>query len=308
MREPRLLVDRRQLLIGTGALLGAPARAAARGAAMHTREIPSSGEAMPVVGFGTWQTFDIGTARDERAQRREVLEALLAAGGRMIDSSPMYGRSEAVVGDLLAEMGARDRAFLATKVWTSGEKAGLSQMQASADRMRAGKAIDLMQIHNLVDWRTHLRSLRMGKEAGRYRYIGITHYTVPALDDLAAILKAERLDFVQMGYSLNGRAAEQRLLPVAAERGVAVIANQPFDSGNMFARVKAKPLPGWAADIDCTSWAQVMLKYLIAHPAVTCVIPGTARPDHARDNLAAGLGRLPDAAQRRMIAEAWDRL
>ena len=273
---------------------------------MHIRKIPSTGEAMPVVGFGTWQTFDIGNDRAERAQRREVLEALFAAGGRMRDSSPMYGRSEAVVGDLLAVMGARDKAFLATKVWTSGEKAGLAQMKASSDKMRA-PVIDLMQIHNLVDWRVHLKTLRAAKDAGRYRYIGITHYTVPALDELAAILKNEKLDFVQMGYSLATRAAEQLLLRVAQERGVAVIANQPFDSGTMFAKVKGRPLPEWAGEIDCTSWAQIMLKYLIGHPAVTCVIPGTARPDHAKDNLAAGVGRIPDMAQRRRIAEAWDR-
>ena len=281
--------------------------ARAKGEAMHIRKIPSTGEAMPVVGFGTWQTFDIGKDRAERAQRREVLEALFAAGGQMIDSSPMYGRSEAVVGDLLAEMGARDKAFLATKVWTSGEKAGLAQMKASSADMRA-PVIDLMQIHNLVDWRVHLKSIRAAKEAGRYRYIGITHYTVPALDELAAILKNEELDFVQMGYSLATRAAELRLLPVAHERGVAVIANQPFDSGTMFAKVKGKPLPEWAGEIECTSWAQIMLKYLIGHPAVTCVIPGTARPDHAKDNLAAGLGRLPDEPLRRRMAEAWDRL
>lgn len=274
---------------------------------MHVRKIPSTGEAMPVVGFGTWQTFDIGSDRAERAQRREVLEALFAAGGRMIDSSPMYGRAEAVVGDLLAEMGARDKAFLATKVWTSGEKPGIAQMQASADKMRA-PVIDLMQIHNLVDWRVHLKTLQTAKAAGRYRYIGITHYTVPALDELAAILAGEKLDFVQMGYSLATRAAEQRLLPVALDHGVAVIANQPFDSGAMFSKVRGKPLPEWAGEIDCASWAQIMLKYLIGHPAVTCVIPGTARPDHALDNLAAGVGRLPDAAQRRRIAAAWDGL
>ncbi len=274
---------------------------------MHTRRIPASGEPMPVVGFGTWQTFDIGTDRAERAQRREVLEALFAAGGRMIDSSPMYGRSEAVVGDLLAEMKAREKAFLATKVWTSGEKAGLAQMQASSAKMRA-PVIDLMQIHNLVDWRTHLRTLRAAKEAGRYRYIGITHYTVPALDELADILEREKLDFVQMGYSLATRAAERRRLRVALDRGVAVIANQPFDSGSMFQRIKGKPLPGWAAEIECASWAQIMLKYLIGHPAVTCVIPGTARPDHALDNLAAGRGILPDDAGRRRIAAAWDAL
>ncbi len=279
---------------------------------MLTRPIPSSGEPMPVVGFGTWQTFDIGASSAERDPRRQVLEELFAAGGRMIDSSPMYGRAEAVVGDLLAEMKAHatkghERAFLATKVWTTGEKAGIAQMEASAARMKA-PTIDLMQIHNLVYWRTHLKTLRAWKEAGRFRYIGITHYTTGSLDTLADILEAERLDFVQMGYSLATRAAERRLLPVARQRGVAVIANQPFDSGGMFAKVKGRPLPGWAADYDCASWAQIMLKYLIAHPAMTCVIPGTARPEHARDNIAAGRGRLPDEAGRKRMAAAWDAL
>lgn len=274
---------------------------------MLARPIPSSGEPMPVVGLGTWQTFDIGASRPERDPRRQVLEELFSAGGRMIDSSPMYGRAEAVVGDLLDEMKARDKAFLATKVWTTGETAGIAQMEASAAKMKA-PVIDLMQIHNLVDWRTHLRTLRAWKEAGRFRYIGITHYTTSSLDTLADILAAERLDFVQMGYSLATRAAERRLLPVARDRGVAVIANQPFDSGGMFAKVKGKPLPGWAADYDCASWAQIMLKYLIAHPAMTCVIPGTARLEHARDNIAAGRGRLPDEAGRKRIAAAWDSL
>jgi diketogulonate reductase-like aldo/keto reductase len=305
-------LERRELLFSAAASAAAaammlPAGGHAKGAAMHSRRIPSSGEVMPVVGFGTWQTFDIGTDPAERAARREVLQVLFDAGGRMIDSSPMYGRSEAVVGDLLAGMAARDKAFLATKVWTTGEKAGLDQMRTSADRFRA-PVIDLMQIHNLVDWRVHLKSLRAGKEAGRYRYIGITHYTVASLDDLAAILETERLDFVQMSYSLQTRAAERRLLGVAQARGVAVIVNQPFGSGNMFSKVRGKPLPGWAAEIDCSSWAQIMLKYLIGHPAVTCVIPGTARPDHARDNVAAGLGVVPDAAQRRKMADFWDAL
>jgi diketogulonate reductase-like aldo/keto reductase len=279
----------------------------ARGQTMHTRPIPSSGEAMPIIGFGTWQTFDIGADRAQRDQRREVLDVLFEAGGRMVDSSPMYGRSEAVVGDLLADMGAREKAFLATKVWTSGERAGIRQMQESAAKLRS-QTIDLMQIHNLVDWRTHLKTLRAWKEQGRFRYIGITHYTTSALDDLAAILKAERLDFVQMAYSIGVRAAEQRLLPAAAERGVAVIVNRPFGSGDHFSRVKGKPLPEWAGEIECASWAQFMLKYIVGHPAVTCAIPGTGNPKHARDNVGAGRGRLPDDTQRKRMAAYWDKL
>ena len=274
---------------------------------MLTRPIPATGEPMPVIGFGTWQTFDVGADRAALDQRRQVLEALFTAGGRMIDSSPMYGRAEAVVGALLKEMGARDKSFLATKVWTSGERAGIAQMRDSGAKLGAA-TIDLMQIHNLVDWRTHLKTLRAWKADGRFRYIGITHYTIPALDELAAIIAKEKIDFVQLGYSIGTRAAEQRLLPVAAERGVAVIANQPFDSGEAFQRVKGKALPEWAGEIDCSSWAQFLLKYIVSHPAVTCAIPGTASPAHARDNVAAGIGRLPDDRQRRRMAELWDKL
>ena len=274
---------------------------------MLTRPIPSTNEPMPVIGFGTWQTFDVGQDRAALDQRRQVLEILFEAGGRMIDSSPMYGRAEAVVGDLLSEMKARERAFLATKVWTSGERAGLAQMQASHDKMRA-PTIDLMQIHNLVDWRTHMKTLRAWKEKGRFRYIGIAHYTNAALDELAQILESERIDFVQMGYSLPERAAERRLLPVAAKRGVAVIANQPFDSGNAFQRVKGKALPEWAGELGCSSWAQFLLKYIVSHPAVTCAIPGTANPAHARDNVAAGMGRMPNDRERRRMVEAWEAL
>jgi len=272
---------------------------------MLMRPIPQSGEPLPIVGIGTWQTFDVGPDRAGLDQRREVLRVLFDAGGRVIDSSPMYGRAEQAVGALLAEMKAHDRAFLATKVWTSGEAAGIAQMQASAAKLQA-QVVDLMQIHNLVDWRTHLATLRTWKESKRIRYIGITHYTVPALDELAAIIRSERIDFVQLAYSINVRAAETRLLPLAAERGVAVIINQPFDSGSLFQKVRGKALPGWAADLDCTSWSQVFLKYILGHPAVTCVIPGTARPDHAGDNVAAGIGRLPDAALRRRMVADWD--
>ncbi len=274
---------------------------------MLTRPIPQSQEPLPVVGLGTWQTFDVGPDRQALDQRKEVLRVLFESGGRVIDSSPMYGRAEEVVGTLLSEMPAHGKAFLATKVWTSGEAAGVKQMQASALKMRAA-AIDLMQIHNLVDWRTHLRTLRSWKAQKKFRYIGITHYTDPALDELAAIIRAERIDFVQFGYSIASRAAEARLLPLCAERGVAVIVNQPFDGGALFGQVRGKALPEWAAEVDCASWSQFFLKFILGHPAVTCVIPGTARPDHASDNFAAGTGRLPDAAQRRRMAAYWDGL
>jgi aryl-alcohol dehydrogenase-like predicted oxidoreductase len=272
---------------------------------MLTRPIPKSGEALPVVGFGTWQTFDIGTDKAERAQRREVLETLFAAGGSVIDSSPMYGRAEAVVGDLLAQMGARKQAFLATKVWTSGEKAGIAQMETSLARLRS-PAIELMQVHNLVDWRTQLSTMRRWREAGRFRYLGITHYTVPSLDVLASVIAAEPIDFVQMHYSIAVRAAEARLLPLAADKGVAVIVNQPFDGGGLFGKVEGRALPGWAGELGIASWSQLFLKFILGHRDVTCVIPGTARPDHARDNVAAGIGPLPDAAGRRRIVELWE--
>jgi len=272
---------------------------------MLTRPIPQSQEPLPVVGFGTWQTFDIGSDPSQLEQRRQVLAVLFEAGGKVIDSSPMYGRAETVVGQLLNEMQAHEKAFLATKVWTNGEAAGRRQMEASFAKLKT-RSIDLMQIHNLVDWRTQLKTLRAWKEAKRFRYIGITHYTEAELDSLAAVMRHERLDFVQLGYSLNVRAAEARLLPLAADEGVAVIVNQPFDSGSLFGTVRGKALPAWAADFDCASWGQFFLKYILGHPAVTCVIPGTAKPEHARDNVAAGLGRLPDAAQRQRMSAYWE--
>jgi diketogulonate reductase-like aldo/keto reductase len=283
----------------------AQAQPPATGATMLTRAIPQSQEALPVVGFGTWQTFDIGSDAQESEQRKEVLSVLFGAGGKVIDSSPMYGSAEAVVGRLLSEMQAHGKAFLATKVWTRGQASGVSQMQASLANLQS-RSIDLMQIHNLVDWKTHLRTLRAWKEQKRFRYIGITHYTVPELDSLAAIIRDEPLDFVQFGYSLNVRAAETRLLPLAAERGVAVIVNQPFDSGSLFAKVRGKTLPSWASEFDCASWGQFFLKYILGDAAVTCVIPGTAKPEHARDNVAAGFGRLPGAAERQRMRAYWD--
>jgi diketogulonate reductase-like aldo/keto reductase len=273
---------------------------------MLTRSIPSTGEAMPVIGLGTWRAFDVGADEAARWRLREVLRLLLDAGGRIIDSSPMYGRAEAVTGDLLAELAARPSAFLATKVWTTGRERGIEQMQRSARLLRT-EVIDLMQIHNLVDWRSHLASLRRMKEEGRIRYIGITHYTTGALPELARILDDEPgIDFVQLGYSPAARAAEIEVLPVAAARGVAVIANQPLESGELFRRVRGRPLPDWAGEFDCASWAQLFLKYVLAEPAITCVIPATGNPEHMKDDLGAGFGRLPDSLQRRQIRELWE--
>jgi diketogulonate reductase-like aldo/keto reductase len=273
---------------------------------MLTRPIPSTGEMMPVIGLGTWRAFDVGTDETTRLPLREVLQILLDGGGRIIDSSPMYGRAEAVTGDLLAELTARPRAFLATKVWTTGRERGIEQMRRSAQLLR-NETIDLMQIHNLVDWRTHLASLRRMKDDGQIRYIGITHYTTGALPELARILTREPgIDFVQLGYSLATRAAETEVLPVAASRGVGVIANQPLERGDLFRRVRRRPLPDWAGEFDCASWAQLFLKYILAEPAVTCVIPATGNSQHMKDDLAAGFGRLPDARQRQQIRQLWD--
>lgn len=303
-------MQRREVLHGLGAagLLPLFGRSAMAAPAMITRLIPSTGEAMPVIGLGTWQVFDVGADPGSRQKLRPVLQNLVNAGGRMIDSSPMYGRAEAVTGDLVAEMNLRPRVFLATKVWTSGREAGIAQMRRSAELMKS-PVLDLIQIHNLLDWRTHLATLRQMRADKQVRYIGITHYTTGSLPELARILESEPgIDFVQFGYSLASRDAETKLLPVAAERGVATIVNQPFETAGMFRRVRGKALPEWAAEFDCTSWAQLFLKYIIAQPAVTCVIPATANPEHMADDAKAGIGRLPDAEQRQKIRKLWDLL
>ena len=276
--------------------------------AMITRPIPSTGEAMPVIGLGTSQVFDVGADEGSRQKLRAVLQEFVEAGGRIIDTSPMYGRAEAVTGDLVAEAGARPRVFLATKVWTSGREAGIAQMRRSAELLKSD-VIDLIQIHNLLDWRTHLATLRAMKAEGKIRYIGLTHYTTGALPELARILQSEPgIDFVQCAYSLGTRAAETALLPIAAERKVAVIVNRPFEDGDMFRRVRGRALPEWAAEFDCASWAQLFLKYIFAEPAVTCAIPATSSPAHMADDLKGGIGRLPDANQRQQIRQLWDAL
>lgn len=258
-----------------------------------TRRIPSSGENLPVIGLGTWQTFDVGPSPAERAPLEEVLREFAALGGKLIDSSPMYGNAEEAAGDLAAKLGLRPRLFVATKVWTSGKEAGISQMEASMRLLRADP-IDLMQVHNLVDVNTHLETLKEWKRQRRVRHIGVTHYTAGRHDDVARVMASQPLDFIQINYSVGEREAERRLLPMALERGVAVIANRPFAGGDLFRRLRNRPLPAWAAEIDCTSWAQLMLKFVISHPAISCAIPATSKLTHLRDNMKAGTGRLPD--------------
>ncbi len=259
---------------------------------MHTRIIPSSGVALPVIGCGTWIGFDVGARPAELPQRAEVLATLFDNGGRVVDSSPMYGSAEQVVGELLDVAGSRERAFLATKVWTSGKRAGIEQMERSMALLRT-RHIDLMQVHNLVDWRTHLATLRDWRDHGRISYVGVTHYTESAHAELEQVLRSTPLDFIQFNYSIAARNAEQRLLPLAAERGVAVLVNLPFGGGGELRALRSKPLPAWAAQIGCASWNQLLLKFVLAQPAVTCVIPGTSNPQHMRDNAAAGCGELP---------------
>jgi diketogulonate reductase-like aldo/keto reductase len=282
---------------------GAAVRPGGGGAAspVLSRPIPVSGEMIPVVGLGTWRVFDVGGAQAERAPLKDVLKSLLELGGRVVDSSPMYGTAESVVGGLAAELAIADKLFLATKVWTSGREAGVAQMEQSLRRLRAQR-LDLIQIHNLLDWRTHLRTLREWKAAGRIRYLGVTHYTSSAYDELERVLRAETLDFVQVNYSLGEREAERRILPLARDRGVAVLANRPFAEGGLFQRVRAQAVPPWAAEFGCDSWAQFFLKWILANPAVTCAIPGTSRPQHLTDNLKAAVGTLPDAAMRDRMA------
>jgi len=272
---------------------------------MQTRPIPFSGEQLPVIGCGTYRGFDVRAESATYGRLHQVIAALFAAGGSVIDSSPMYGRAEAVTGELLAESDAHTKAFIATKVWTRGREAGIAQMQNSFKLLKTDK-IDLMQIHNLLDWKIHLPILREWKAAGRIRYIGITHYTSSAFADLEAVMRAEPLDFVQLNYSAVDRAAERRLLPLAAERGIAVIANYPLASGSALRAVSGRPLPGWAAEIDCTSWAQLLLKFVVSHPAIACAIPGTGDPEHMADNAGAGTGRMPDEEMRARIAAICD--
>lgn len=272
--------------------------------AIRTRPIPASGEQIPVVGMGTWITFDVGENPYERAERLQVLRRFFAQGGRLIDSSPMYGSAEAVLGDLLKQVPEGRQLFAATKVWTLGRWAGVKQMEHS-QRLWEVPRFDLMQVHNLLDWEAHLETLKAWKQEGRIRYIGVTTSHGRRHDELEQILRREKLDFVQFTYNVLDREAEQRLLPLAAERGVAVIINRPFQGGSLFSHVRGKPLPAWAKEIDCRNWAQCFLKFVVSHPAVTCAIPATSNPAHMLENMGAAYGRLPDAGLRRRMLETF---
>jgi len=285
-----------------GLALPISARAVSESPTMLARTIPSSGEKLPVIGLGTWQTFDVDLTTDNRRQLEEALSLFVKLSGRVIDSSPMYGRAEDVIGELTAALGIRDRLFLATKVWTHGKENGIKSMERSMALLRT-KRIDLMQVHNLVDVQTHLATLREWKQQGRIRYLGITHHEAGAFAGVEKIMRSEKLDFVQINYSLMEREAEQRILPLAQERGIAVLINRPFGAGDLFGKVRSKPLPGWATEFDCRSWAQFFLKWIVAHPAVTCAIPATDKPGHLEDNMQGGVGRLPDENMRRRMVE-----
>ncbi|WP_246264527.1 aldo/keto reductase [Aromatoleum toluvorans] len=262
---------------------------------MLTRPIPSTQERLPVIGLGTYVGFDVERDAEQYRRLPEVLRTLFEAGGSVIDSSPMYGRAEAVTGELLAAGGLHGKAFVATKVWTRGRAEGIRQMQESM-RLLKVDSLDLMQVHNLVDWRVHLATLRDWKAAGRVRYIGITHYTDGAYGELEAVMREAQFDFVQVNYSVGEPEAERRILPLAADRGMAVLINRPFGGGRVLRRLRDRPLPPWAAEIGATSWAQVLLKFVLSHPAVTCAIPGTGRREHMADNVLAGTGRIPELA------------
>jgi diketogulonate reductase-like aldo/keto reductase len=287
----------------TVALWPVPMRAVAEARApMLLRAIPSTGEKISALGLGTSRTFDVGASPEERAPLKEVLRRFVQLGGKIVDTSPMYGRAEKVVGELTSELNLRDSLFLATKVWTTGKQAGIDEMERSLALLRT-KRLDLIQVHNLVDLETQLATLRAWKEEGRIRYLGITHYVESSFPAVGKILRREKLDFLQINYSIAERGAEERVLPLAREKGVAVLINRPFARGDLLSRLRAKPLPDWAAEFDCKSWAQFLLKWILANTAVTCVIPATGNVRHLEDNMAAGVGRLPDEKMRQRMVQ-----
>lgn len=262
----------------------------------------SNMHALPPIGLGTWQTFDVGHSPAAHANLQQVLTVFLHLGGRVVDSSPMYGTSEEVLGEVAEKAGVRDQLFMATKVWTSGRAAGIKQMEASERKLRG--PVDLMQVHNLVDVDTHLETLREWKAKKRIRFIGITHYTASAYAEVEKVLGRDGIDFLQINYSLAEREAERRLLPAAKERGIGVLINRPFGAGSLFRETRNRPLPAFAKDLGSTSWAELFLKFVISHPAVTCAIPATSNLEHLRQNMRAADGPIPDEKMRQRIADA----
>lgn len=295
-------------LTGLGAaILLKPGAAIADERPALTKAIPSTDERLPVIGMGSWITFDVGNSSYERAVRARVMQAFFDHGGALIDSSPMYGSSEEVIGQGLKTVTNKDRLFAATKVWILGKKSGIRQMEDS-QKLWGVPRFDLMQIHNMLDWKTHWETLKEWKAEGRVRYIGITTSHGRRHEDLAKAMAKTPFDFVQFTYNVNDREVQQRLLPLAQERGMAVLINRPFDGGSLFRRVRGKPLPPWAVELDCYNWAQYFLKFIVSHPAVTCAIPATSRVDHMIENMGAGFGRLPDAVMRRRMVEYFESL
>jgi diketogulonate reductase-like aldo/keto reductase len=278
--------------------------AQAQAAPLLRRAVPATGEQLPVIGVGTWLTFDVSNDR-LRAPLKTVLQNFFAQSGLLIDSSPMYGAAEETLGELMPSTAAKPPMFSATKVWTMGRDAGIAQMEKSRKLWGVAK-FDLMQIHNMLDWKTHLETLKAWKAEGRIRYIGITTSHGRRHDDLEAAMKRERFDFVQFTYNFADRSVEQRLLPLAAERGAAVLINRPFDGGDLFDRVGKKPLPAFAAEIGCTTWAEFFLKFVVSHPAVTCAIPATSQSAHMLQNMRANFGVLPDSAMRARMVKAFE--
>lgn len=301
-------MDRRTALALLGLAASRPALAASGASPAptpRTKPIPSTGQAIPVVGLGTWITFNVGRDPQGRKQSTEVMRAFFAAGGRVVDSSPMYGSSQSVVGEALQALGRPAALFSADKVWTSSD--GAQQVEASRQLWGVPR-FDLLQVHNLLSWQDQLPLLQKMKEAGRVRYVGITTSEGRRHGDFEKLMAEHRLDFVQLTYNPADREAERRLLPLARERGIAVLANRPFQEGALLERVRRQALPAWAADLQCTTWAQLVLKFIVSHPAVTCAIPATTSVVHVRENLAAASGPMPDDAGRRRIAALFDKL
>jgi diketogulonate reductase-like aldo/keto reductase len=298
--------NRREMLLASAALGALPCTAPASNTSMLTKPIPATGEALPIIGLGTYDVFDVGSTPEAIAIRKDIVDKLVAAGGSLLDTSPMYNRSERIIGDVIEAGVTRDKLFLATKVWTDGQAAGARQMQSSADLMNTD-IIDLMQVHNLRDTTVHMETIREWQEEGRIRYSGLTHYTAGAHASLVREMQEFKPQFIQINYSLGEREAENRVLPLAQEMGIAVLINRPYQAGRLFRAVSGRELPDFAKEF-AASWGQFFLKFIISHPAVTCVIPATSKPHHMADNLGAGFGNMPDSTMRTRMADYFESL